>query len=272
MITVFIVLISMLVAADVGAEIKTEAVHGLEDSDMWVKVEQMSEAEALAARGLKREARLLLDSLLERYPDYDEAKRLYDTLGANTGDDSASRDRTAAEKSDKAEMLWREYKELRGAADLSGARKKLLEIKSLYADGGVRPSFLSDLEKEYGDVERVLANALAGVFAEIEEKLAEILRNNDLDARLAGLIKIYALIEKILSEKGDIPRAVELRDKIIGNLNRAARVAYSKAAMIGELGGCPLSAPAFKKLVNALARPELEIYQMAKRKAEACEK
>lgn len=270
---IVICLLLMLVPSSAFADLNlgTEDIGRKGDSEAWVMLEKLSEAEDMIEAGDISGARLALEALLKRYPEYKVAKYLYANLGkdAHSGGEMQKGER---EKADAANRLWQDFQGLKEAGKCSEARAKLTEIGNLYKRGGFKPPFLSGYETELARAERCVEKGLEGEFKKIEEGLAAPRVVEGSAERAVRLVALYEVLRSVLQRGGGLAKAEYLNGQVIRELSRSARVLFAKGRTLKELDDCDAAAAEFQKLIGLLKYRELEFYGRAEKELEACEK
>lgn len=266
-----LVLALTLFSSSAHADLKIKRSGEDKSAEIWIKLDRLNEVEGLIADGKTHEARIVLDALLEQYPDYKEAGELHKKLN-NRGEvgagDAAGGKR---KKADLANELWLDFLRLKSAGKIAEARANILAINDLYKDEGVRPAFLADIDREAAEVEEKVETSLKDQFINTEDRLSGLSGLKDSEERLAESVKLYGILCSILSENKGLVRAVSLREKVLRELKKSARIIFAKAETMKGLEGCELARPVFQKLLGILNYPELDYYQLTKRELGYCD-
>lgn len=264
------ILLFVLLVPQIAYGLQIEKRNPAKESDIWLQLESLNKVEELLVEGKRDEARIILEGFLEEYPDNSQAKDLYlrlreeDGLKAEGGNQSRL-------KGDRANEYWIKFQEYKKRGELAEARKMILKIEELYRGDGLRPAFLAGLDDEYSQIEKETKFIVSGDLAGIESRMKRALKANDSEKSLKMLIELYDELEKMLSKYEGIKSALVLREKILAEVNKSARILFAKAKMLKELEGCQFAIGKYRSLLEMLSFSELDFYKKTKLEIDNCE-
>lgn len=251
----------------VAGVLDLEKADNRRNSDVWARLDRLSQVEELLMKGDLFQAILEVEALLEEYPDYDLAKDLKARLDSQKKVGEAQ---GLQKRADEANDLWRKYNEHKNAGEYSSARKDLLSIRTLYNEEGAGGSLANDLKKEMLSIEERLDNSLSPKFSKIRSDIKAASKIESSEDRLKTIIKIHETISRILGTNAGLPSAILLEQDILKELDKAARLILAKAITLKQLDGCEPALPILNNLKNILNHPALRLYGVVSEEISNC--
>lgn len=270
---VVFVTIVIILSLNMTVSYASEIDHKKQDNDdlIWVKLEKLSRAQELINIGDNNKAKIVLEGMMEKYPDYEEAESLYEklkneeTASLSTPYDS---DRKIA---DLANGYWQEYKKFKSSGELGKAYKEIQKINALYDGSDSKPLFLSGLEAEVENLKLKIDFLIGSKIRAVQGELKTIGQIEDAGQRLTKTVGVYESVQNLLKNYEGLKKVKQLNSRIVDLVNKSARVVFAKHMVSKRLEGCDGAEGGLEEMLKILKFPEFDYYKEVEKEIAKCE-
>lgn len=239
------------------------------ENEQWIKLDKLAHVYDLINTGKDKEASMVLDTLSEKYPDYQEVKDVRLNLGAASKNDLANRDRVS-QKASNANNLWLKIKEKYEDKHYSQARNLALELMDMYDADEKKPAFMISLKDLRDDLDRKVYENIKEDVEQLRKKL-DLSSNKTSEERLVQIVGIYEALSNILARDRDLPMVMEFEKEINSELEQSVRVLLSKAHEINKFNGCSAFKNELTRLLKVIRFKEFDVYRLVYEERETCD-